>query len=309
VCAVVIDVHVHIFEEKMWPRRFLEEIRQVKRRTLTEEEFRRYIIDMEATPSALIRDMDEAGVDVSVCSPVDYAFLCQEEPEIPIWRANEYVAEAQQKYPGRIVGFAGVDPMRPGAVEFIEKAVRELGLKGVKLFPGWYFPNDERIAPFISKIEELGLPVLFHQGSDPHPFVMKYGDPRYVDDVLLKHPRLRVIEAHCGRGFDDLLVEMAIWRPNRIWVDLAGLQHEYRMSPWHFLMRLRYLVDRVADAVVVGSDWPFVKTPPNPTHAGWVRLLKELELPGACLDMGMKQFTKGEKEKLLGENARKLLNL
>ncbi len=304
---MIIDMHVHIFEEKMWPRRFLDEIREIKRRILTEEEYKRYSI--EAKIETLIKDMDSAGVDVSVCLPIDFAFMCQQEPEISIWKANEYVAEAQQKYPDRIVGFAGVDPMRAGAVDLLEKGIKELGLKGVKIFPGWYYPNEERIAPFIRKSEELNIPVLFHQGADPHPFVMKYGDPRHVDDLLLKYPRLKVIEAHCARGYEDLLMEMVIWRPNRIWIDLSGMQYEYVASPWHFLMRMRYLLDRAADAVVVGSDWPFVKNPPNPSHGGWIDSLKKMKLPKGFLDMGMKQFTKEEKKKVLGENARRLLNL
>lgn len=304
---MIIDVHVHIFEEKMWPKRFLDEVREVKKKTLTPEEYKRY--NIEAKYETLIKDMDSAGIDVSVCLPIDFAFMCQQEPEISVWKANEYVAEAQQKYPDRIVGFVGVDPMRAGAVDILEKGVKELGLKGVKIFPGWYYPNEERIAPFMQKIEELNVPVLFHQGADPHPFVLKFGDPRYVDDLLLKFPRLRVIAAHCARGYDDLLMEMVIWRPNRIWVDLSAMQYEYVASQWHFLMRIRYLLDRAPNAVVVGSDWPFVKNPPNPTHKGWIDLLKKIELPKGFLDMGMKQFTKEEREKVLGENAKKLLNL
>ena len=304
---MIIDVHVHIFEEKMWPKRFLDEIYEVKRRTLSREDFKRYSIT--ATTEALIKDMDAAGVDVSVCLPIDFAFMCQQEPEVSIWRANEYVAEAQAKYPKRIVGFAGVDPMRPGAVDLLERGVKELNLKGVKIFPGWYYPTEERIAPFIQKIEDLGIPVLFHQGADPHPFVVKYGDPRYVDDLLLKYPRLKVIAAHCARGYEDLLVEMIAWRPNRIWADISALQYEHVQSSWHFLMKMRYLLDRVPNAVVTGTDWPFVKNAPCPTHKEWFDLLRNLRLPQAFLDMGMRQFTEEERGKFLGENARKLLNL
>jgi len=69
------------------------------------------------------------------------------------------------------------------------------------------------------------------------------------------------------------------------------------------------MLDRAPDAVAVGSDWPFVKNPPNPTHQGWIDLLKKMELSKGFLDMGMKQFTKEEKKKVKGENAKKLFNL
>ena len=304
---MIIDMHVHIFEEKMWPKRMLDAIREIKRRTLSKEEFKRY--SFEAKMETLIKEMDDARVDVSICLPIDFAFMCQQEPEISIWKANEYVADAQQRYPQRIIGFAGVDPMRPDAVGLLEKGIKELGLKGVKIYPGWYYPTDDRIAPFIQKIEELDVPILFHLGSDPHPFSVKYGDPRYVDDLLLKYPRLKVIAAHCARGYEDLLIEMAAWRPNRIWVDLSGLQYEYAASPWHFLMRIRYALDRAPNAIVMGSDWPFVKSTPNPSHKEWIELIRNLTLPKAFLDMGMSQFTEQEKEKILEVNARKLLNL
>jgi len=48
---------------------------------------------------------------------------------------------------------------------------------------------------------------------------------------------------------------------------------------------------------------------PFPTMKKWVEILQSMELPQACLDMGMRQFTRQEKEKILGGNAQKLLNL
>lgn len=304
---MVIDMHVHIFEEKMWPKRFLDEVREHKKRILPEEEFKRY--KMEATIETLIKDMNEAGVDISVCLPIDFAFMCQQEPEISVWRANEYVAEAQQKYPNRIIGFAGVDPQRPNAIEVLERGIKELGLKGVKLYPGNFYPTEEKVAPFIKKIEELKVPVLIHQGTDPHPFSLKYGDPRYIDDLALKYPRLKIVAAHCARGWENLLIKWMVYLPERVWADISGWQYEYGYSKWHFLMDMRYMLDRVPDAIVAGTDWPFLKFAPLPSHKEWFALLKNLTLPKAFLEMGMKQFTEEEKEKLLAGNARRLLNI
>jgi len=304
---MIIDVHTHIFEEKMWAKKFLDELRAIKKKTLTPEGYERYTIG--AKTEALIKDMDSAGIDVSVCLPIDFAFMCQQEPEISIRKANEYVAEAQQKYPDRIVGFCGVDPMRADAIDILEWGVKELGLRGVKIFPGIFYPNEERVAPFMQKIEELNVPVLFHQGADPLPYVLKYGDPRYIDDLLLKYPRFRVIAAHLARGYGDLLFEMAAQRPGRLWMDVSTCQYEFHYSKWHLLMRLRLLMDRLPNAVLLGTDWPFIKNPPLPSHKDWLDFLRNMELPKSFLDMGMKQFTKEEKEKLLGENAKSLLNL
>jgi len=304
---MIIDVHVHVFEEKMWSKKFLDGVYEVKRKTLTPEQFEKY--SLEATPDMLIRDMDAAGVDVSVCLPIDFAFMTRQEPEISIWKANEYVAEAQAKFPDRLIGFVGVDPQRPDAIELLEKGIKDWGLKGVKIFPGMFYPTDERVQHFFRKANEFDLPILFHQGSDPHPFLIKYGNPIYLDELSLKYPNVKAIAAHTARGWNDLLAELMVFRVDKIWTDISGLQYEYTSSKWHFFTNLRYFIDRVPNAILMGSDWPFVKNPPQPSHKEWIQILRDLSLPKVFLDMGMQQFSDEEKNKILGNNAQKLLGL
>lgn len=304
---MIIDVHVHIFEQTAGNNKFRDKILEHRKKILSAEEFKKFRFDGRV--EGLIEDMDQAGVDVAVCLAGDLAFMTQEEPESSFLRNSEYVAEAQVKYPKRIVGFFGIDPFRPGAVKLLEKGIRELGLKGVKLLPGWFYPTDERIAPFLQKIEELGVPALFHAGTDPHPFLVKYGDPRYLDDLLLKYPNLKIIVAHWARGFESLLNQLLYFRPGRLWADISGWQFEYMFSSWHFLTQMRYFLDRFPGAILMGSDWPLISSAPFPTMKEWVEVIRNMKLPQVCLDMGMKQFTEEEKNKILGDNAKKLLNL
>jgi predicted TIM-barrel fold metal-dependent hydrolase len=72
---------------------------------------------------------------------------------------------------------------------------------------------------------------------------------------------------------------------------------------------MRYFLDRFPNAILLGSDWPLIGSAPFPTMKEWVAVIRNMELPQVCLDMGMKQFTGEEKNKILGENAQKLLNL
>lgn len=304
---MIIDFHVHVFEEKSISGKMREEIMAHRRKILSEEQLKQ--LRKNARIETLLEDMDQAGVDVSVCMGGDMAFLTQEEPELPFMRQNEYIAEAQAKYPKRIVGFFTIDPFRPGAPALLEKGVRELGLKGVKILPSWFSPAEERIAPFMEKIEELDVPVIIHSGVDPLPFLVKYGDPRHLDDVLLRFPKMKIISAHWARGYEQLLNQMLYFRPGRLWADISGWQFEYKFSRWHFLLQMRYFLDRFPDAVLMGSDWPMISSAPFPTTKEWVEAIKNMELPQPCLDMGMKQFTEGEKGKILGGNAQKLLNL
>src|SRR5262245_22985811 len=60
---------------------------------------------------------------------------------------NDYVAGVVEKYPDRFIGFASVDPWKgQAALKELERAVKELGLRGLKLHPTSqaFFPNDER---------------------------------------------------------------------------------------------------------------------------------------------------------------------
>jgi predicted TIM-barrel fold metal-dependent hydrolase len=72
---------------------------------------------------------------------------------------------------------------------------------------------------------------------------------------------------------------------------------------------MRYFLDRFPDAILMGTDWPMISSVPFPSMKKWVEIIRNMELPKVCLDMGMKQFSEEEKNKILGGNAQKLLNL
>jgi predicted TIM-barrel fold metal-dependent hydrolase len=72
--------------------------------------------------------------------------------------SNDYVADAVRRHPDVFVGYASVDPWKGTlAVEELERAVRELGLRGLKLHPGRqeFFPDDPRFAPLFARCAAL----------------------------------------------------------------------------------------------------------------------------------------------------------
>lgn len=314
--GIVVDVHTHLFESiAFFPKIWWDELCVFKRAAMGDEAFVKWekAFNEMGRTDALIADMDEAGVDVSVAMPLDYGVMCRQEPEISIWEANKYVADAQAKYPDRIVGFVGVDPLRgQEAIKLLETGVKEWGLKGVKVYPSTFSITDPGVQGFFSKVNDLELPVLFHMGSDPLPFVIKYGDPRDMDTLTLWYPKMKMIAAHNARGFEDLLASIIWYKQGVIYGDLSALQYELMRSPWHLALQLRYMMDKLPRCWVMGTDWPFVKTPPFPTHKEWFDYIRNLHIPEALvktMGMGLKDFTQEEKDLLLGENARRLLKL
>lgn len=281
-----------------------------KRVQLGERGFERWEADFNGRVETLIKDMDEAGVDKSVAIPTSPSVAHGEElPEISIWEVNEYVADAQKKYPDRIIGLARIDPLRKDALPLLEKAIKEWGLRGVKIHPT--VPMTESIVqPVLSKIHEYGVPILFHMGVDPLPFLVQNGDPAVLDTLAARYPKMKVIAAHHARGFEQLLTSMMSNREGRIYSDLALWQNEFAYSPWRFILEMRYFLDRIPRFVLMGSDWPWVKNAPL-GHKQWFDAVRNLKIPEPLLQLGLgiRDFSKEEKDLILGENARVFFGL
>ena len=59
---------------------------------------------------------------------------------------NDRVAEICRSFPEQFVGFASVDPHKPDAIEELDRAITELGLRGLKIHPQVqaFYPDDPR---------------------------------------------------------------------------------------------------------------------------------------------------------------------
>jgi predicted TIM-barrel fold metal-dependent hydrolase len=112
---------------------------------------------------------------------------------------NDYVASIVQRYPEQFMGFASVDPWKGKmAIQELERSVKDLGLKGLKLHPTAqaFFPNDIQFYPLWEKAAELEIPVLFHSGQtgvgSGSPggggYKLKYAHPMLLDDVAADFP-------------------------------------------------------------------------------------------------------------------------
>jgi predicted TIM-barrel fold metal-dependent hydrolase len=128
-------------------------------------------------------------------------------------------------------------------------------------------PNDSRLESYYALAEELDVPVLIHLGfgpprapypSSPVPrkspsFRAAVGNPLLLEDVLLRHKRLRVLVMHAGWPLTDEMIAILYYHPN-VYVDLAGLPSSLVPRP-AFDAALRRLVDAgFADRIVFGSD-------------------------------------------------------
>lgn len=120
------------------------------------------LYDLEAQ----LRDMDEAGVDVSVLS----CLLGWTAPLDECQFINDRLAELQKKYPGRFVGLAQA-PILEGkaALDELNRAVRILGLCGVTITSQVQgLPLDSsKLYDFYAKVCELDVPIFVHPAMVP----------------------------------------------------------------------------------------------------------------------------------------------
>jgi len=206
-----------------------------------------------------IKDMDEAGVDKSVVVAVDAETIHKYRV------SNDLVAETVSRYPDRLIGFASVDPHKgKNGVKEFKQAVTGLGLRGLKLLPHLIDLdiNDPKIYPFYEAAQDLGVPVLFHTGTQFHAGTkIRYCRPIFVDDVAVDFPGLSLIIAHFGYPWWE--EALAVVRRNPfVYFNIAG------WAPRHIPPDVIQAANSYLKAkVLFGSDYPLLSR---------VRIINEL---------------------------------
>lgn len=177
---------------------------------------------------------------------------------------NDEVAAIVKKYPRQFVGFACADPWKgKRAVEEMERAITELGMKGAKFHPGIqaFYPNDTRFYPLYEKISELGVPALFHTGTNGlgagtpggMGIKMDYTRPIYLDWVAADFPELTIIGAHPAWPWHEEMLAI-IGHKSNVFMDLSGWSPKY--IPKAIMDEAR---SRLQDRILFGSDYPFIQ--------------------------------------------------
>jgi predicted TIM-barrel fold metal-dependent hydrolase len=224
-------------------------------------------------PEKLIPLLDDAGIDRAVC--MTYVDFPGGNPQ-----ALEYLAEAVARYPDRLIGFVRLNPnFRAEALAAAQRAVKELGFRGVKLHPTTTLahPAGEPTVELLRLCGELGVPAVFHCGDDP------YTTPQAIAAGASQAPDTAVVMAHMGGYFHvDDAIAVAERHPN-LYLETSAMPYPRKIAD---------AVARVGpNRVIFGSDGPGC----NPRLE--VEKVRMLELP------------RDVEEQILGGNAARLLGL
>lgn len=245
-----------------------------------------------------VREMDEvaelyAGLDIT---GVLLAWDAETATGLPPL-TNDEVADVVKKYPDQFIGFACVDPWKGRrAIEEMERAIGELGLRGAKFHPGVqaFYPSDARFYPLYEKIAELNVPALFHTGTNGlgagvaggMGIKLDYTRPIYLDSVAADFPELTIIGAHPAWPWHEEMLAIIGHKAN-VFMDLSGWSPKY--IPKEIMDEAR---NRLQERILFGSDYPFI------TPERWLKDFDSLE-----------GFSPEVRQKILHDNAAGILKM
>ena len=126
-------------------------------------------------------------------------------------------------------------------------------------------PDDPRIEPYYALAEELDLPVAIHIGPGPPGisyfggpgYRMRHSDPLALEEMLMRHPKLRIYVMHAGWPMGDAMIALMYAHP-QVYVDTGVIDYAFPRAEFHAY--LKRLVDAgFGDRIMFGSDqmvWP-----------------------------------------------------
>lgn len=156
---------------------------------------------------------------------------------------EESVADAVRAYPHRLIGYFMLDPTAADAARRARRAVEQLDLRGICLFPAMhkFSVQDDRLRPILElAAERAGIVVFVHMGvlsvgvrkklGLPSPFDMRYSNPIDLHRVALEFPRVNFVIPHFGAGYFRETLMLGDLCPN-VHVDTSSSNSWIRYTP------------------------------------------------------------------------------
>jgi predicted TIM-barrel fold metal-dependent hydrolase len=314
---MIIDAHVHLFGPNYFPPKWHQ---------ITAEKWSKAVVPprdptevipriepglIDADGSILIQELDRAGIDAGVCLTLDWGYALGDTSGASPEEMMEHYGHLTKKLAGRFYAIAGIDPRRKGALQVYERAIKEWGLRGLKIYPPTgFFPYDEVCFPFYEKSLELGVPVYIHTALMPgYPHRARFANPLGIGEVQYRYPELTIIFAHSGYPiWGEEAIETAQGHPNSH-LEISNWNYLINENPEKVVRFLAKARDHMgAHRILFGSDHLGGKrfSGERSILPDWVGFIKSL--PERGREYGC-EFTQEEVELILGGNAQRVLRI
>lgn len=181
-------------------------------------------------------------------------------------RSMDAILKLQALRPEKILIGAGceagisAEQLRKNLSEFDYDVIGEIGPQYAGLEP-----SDPKLAPCFSVAEELDMPLGYHMGLGPPgaaynccpEYRMSLSNPLLLEDVLIKHPKLRLYVMHAGWPMLDEMVGLLYAHP-QVYVDIGVINWVLPRKEFHQYLR-RLVEAGYHKRIMFGSDqmqWP-----------------------------------------------------
>jgi predicted TIM-barrel fold metal-dependent hydrolase len=178
--------------------------------------------------------------------------------------------------PGRVIpGTSFNEGMQPGARVSLDELRKDFSKDGFKVMGeiGLQYeglsPSDPSVDRYFALAEELDIPVAIHMGTGGSgranvtspKFRGSMGNPLLLEDLLARHPKLRVQVMHAGYPMIDNMLTL-LQANSHVYVDVAGLIRSYPHKEVNRYIQ-RLVEAGFEDRVMFGTDqlqWPRLMT-------------------------------------------------
>jgi len=182
------------------------------------------------------------------------------------------VKKWQDAMPGRVIpGTSFSEGTTPGGRVALEKLRQEFTTGGFKVMGeiGLQYeglsPSDPSVDKYFALAEELDIPVAIHMGTGGSgranittpKFRGSMGNPLLLEELLARHPKLRVQVMHAGYPMIDNMLTL-LQANSHVYVDVAGLIWSYPLKEVNRYIQ-RIVEAGFEDRVMFGTDqmeWP-----------------------------------------------------
>ncbi|MCX2743721.1 amidohydrolase family protein [Mangrovivirga sp. M17] len=161
---------------------------------------------------ATIEAMDKYNIEKAFLSGVDWDVVQQWNNASP----DRFIPSPFILNPEEV----GIEALKE---EYIAKRFKGMGEIGTQL--NGIKPNDPSLEPYFQLAEEMDIPVLIHAaGIGPYMpnFRSSSGSPLLLEEVLIKHPKLRLYVENAGYPYRDQMIAMMYQYP-QLYADVSTI--------------------------------------------------------------------------------------
>jgi uncharacterized protein len=238
----IIDVHMHVYaKDERWTHKVPNPITGQPMTATTEQ------AHMQAT----LAEMKKYNIVKAVVSN-DYQAVLR-------WKAAS---------PDRIIASYGFDDPSSPDLEFLRRehaAGRLMALGEIGALYEGISPNDPKMEPYWALAEELDIPVGIHTGLAPPntpyqccpKFRTSLGNPALLEEVLIRHRKLRVYLMHAGWPYLQETKAIMHMYP-QVYADLGAIDWLRPREEFHEYLRALMRAG-LGKRLMFGSDqmvWP-----------------------------------------------------